>query len=130
MQKRALLFDPNEYPGGVFGDIDIVSSSDAIPSFLEVDSFSGSELAFMEDGERLQLTVQQGREYKDIWGREKYIGDFKYVEVVHTGDYSEVETLRGAILAFLARRSVKIDSGSSIEQLVNSLVFELGSRAR
>jgi hypothetical protein len=124
MSKKALLFDQ----GDVLGEIHILSSPEAISSFLEFDSYSGEELAFLEDGERLDLVVKYGRQYKDIFGRERFLPDFKYIEAIKTGDFSQSETFKKMIIDFLLGRGVELNSVSAIKSLVDILVSEVGIR--
>ena len=128
MQKKALLLDPEDIPDDVEAEIHILPSSEAISSFLEFDSYSGEELAFLEDGERLDLIVRSGREYKDIFGRKKFLPDFKYIEAVRTGDFSQLDILKKMIVNFLISRGVEVNYYSTIEGLVSILTSEIGIR--
>ncbi|NOU02911.1 MAG: hypothetical protein HOO94_04600 [Novosphingobium sp.] len=128
MQRKALLLDPVDIPDDVEDEIHILPSSEAISSFFEFDSYSGEELAFLEDGERLDLIVRFDREYKEIWGRKKFIPDFKYSEAVKTGDFSQSDRLVKMIFSFLIGRGYSVNRDSTIEDLVSILTSEIGIR--
>jgi hypothetical protein len=89
---RAILIDEN--------CIDIFSSAQALSSYIEHDSFSGSEVAFFESGERLDLVVKKGRKGRDLFGREYNQPDFLFIEAIPTGDFDAeffIEKLNNAL---------------------------------
>lgn len=128
MEKRALLLDSSNQIDAYDFQIHILPSLAEISGFLEYESFSGDELAFLEDGEEIMLSVKHGREYKDIFGRKKVLSDFKYIEASRTGDFSRSDTLKTIVKTFLARRGVYVEASSEIEVLIGMLVKEIGLR--
>ena len=126
MQRKALLLDSEDIPVGITAEIRIFLSPEAISSYLEYDSFGGDEVAFLEDGERLDLIVKTGREYIDLLGRIKLLPDFKYIEAVPTGDFSQSGRLQELITSFLIQRGIPVNMQHKLADLIDILSNEIG----
>lgn len=107
-------------------DIWIFPSHVGISSYLEFDSFDGDEKAFLENGEKLNLSIELGRRYRGLLGEEKILSDYKYVNASSTGDFSEMRTLVSSLKFALKKLHVGTDGISESQKLVELLLSEVG----
>jgi hypothetical protein len=107
--ERVVMFDHD--------DIYIFSSAQNLCAYIEFQSFSGNEEAYLENGSILKLFIDKGGYVKPLIGRKKWVDDFLYVNFEITDDFSFMEEIRNRLQKFLINSEIANGKDATLSEL-------------